>query len=542
MPEHTTFPTTEVRPERQLRRLMLAGVAQWLVTTVIIACLYSTLAWFSSQDVLSPTEKRVFNTLITAFSIALGLSVVSSLKAMALQLRWLVLSWQLWTVQELDLIFHASSLTHLLKLGVISEHPAIRYASLFWILLKAVAQIGVATLGLTYSIDTADRVALFVDGLVAVPNMTTLPTNGVVSSSTREFSALEYIANNFGILALALGASTVDDIPAPGTIASEKNPNLMFSTGDSWQYIFYETNADPFLPGGGGVSPISIATDRSVNSTAVCRSWPVVQGGNGTGLSIAINTSSENTPSVIAIPLAGGLDQTTFLTRDDGSTSCGPGCSRVMAFEASISSPWYYDCNVTVGDVVNATRSEHEIGPIVKTLAAGAIALQGFGSSSLAEDPAVQYQSYPAESAYGIPRGGDNLNMAMMMARFAIGVIAFTASSSPIIVLQGKSPQQGVTLNVTEWRNAHIIFSLTAGLQLILALSAAIIANRVIVRDDSPLATARVFRPIVNWLDQPGCTGRWRDKAEIMGTELKVVYHAEKPEDPECFYVQFPKG
>lgn len=68
------------------------------------------------------------------------------------------------------------------------------YVSLFAYLAQA-AQIAVAMLGFTYSIDSVDQIALVVEGPVAVPNMTSIQTGLIVKSNSRALGALEYTAN-----------------------------------------------------------------------------------------------------------------------------------------------------------------------------------------------------------------------------------------------------------------------------------------------------------------------------------------------------------
>lgn len=314
----------------------------------------------------------------------------------------------------------------------------------------------------------------------------------------------------------------------------------------------YESSAEPFISENpGSAFPISIATNRSINSTAACRSWPVRQGGDGAALDITIDTGTDGHLNVtnVSLPIAGGTDQTTFMTRDDGSSSCGPGCSRVTAFEASVAWPWFYDCNVTVGDVINATRPEHHIGPILKTLASSAIALEGYAASSLVSDPAIQYQVYPAEATYGYPVNGTSQAMAMLMARFALSVVAVTAFSNPIYIVPGLAPQLGVTLTITEWKYVHMIVGLICGIQLIMVIAIAFLVNCAIMRDDSPLATARVLRPIVDRLGPTGSNASGDAIAKELGRDLKVAYSVDCSVTPWCLQIQerrappqFPEG
>jgi hypothetical protein len=62
------------------------------VTLALVTALYAVLINFSDKAVMSEREKKVFNALITGLSIALGLNVQRSLKALAIDMRWWILS------------------------------------------------------------------------------------------------------------------------------------------------------------------------------------------------------------------------------------------------------------------------------------------------------------------------------------------------------------------------------------------------------------------------------------------------------------------
>lgn len=79
-------------PRKQLRKLLRDGIVRWAVTALVILCLYLTLWRYSVREVMSQREKLEFNALITGLSIALGLSIASSLKEIALEARWWILS------------------------------------------------------------------------------------------------------------------------------------------------------------------------------------------------------------------------------------------------------------------------------------------------------------------------------------------------------------------------------------------------------------------------------------------------------------------
>lgn len=128
----------EFHSRRQLWRLIVAGLSKWAVTIVICVDIYATLIWYSSQPIFPKQQMFVFYTLITALSIALGLNIASSLKAMTQDIKWWVFSRCTWTLQEMDLILHGESLAHLVRLGMVSSHVGIRVAVVFWLLLNIV--------------------------------------------------------------------------------------------------------------------------------------------------------------------------------------------------------------------------------------------------------------------------------------------------------------------------------------------------------------------------------------------------------------------
>ena len=77
---------------KQLRRLLLTGLARWLITAALIGAMYRVIYYYSSLPLMSSAQAKTFNALTTAISIALGLNIASSLKSMALDARWWILS------------------------------------------------------------------------------------------------------------------------------------------------------------------------------------------------------------------------------------------------------------------------------------------------------------------------------------------------------------------------------------------------------------------------------------------------------------------
>ncbi|KAJ0373816.1 hypothetical protein COL26b_008016 [Colletotrichum chrysophilum] len=438
--------------KRQTRWKVIAKVlSRWGITMAVIVSIYVVIWVYSSKPVMSQTTKRQYNALITGLSIALGIAVASSLNHMVAELRWWILS---------------------------RRHRSKSKGS----------QIGLAAIGLCYSTDTADKQALLVPGNVTIPDMTTIGTEKIVKSNRQGLGALQYTANSYGTVSLAYDSAAMEKVPSARAIYVESDP-LMFCDENLCKYVFHETSTSSIKDD--DTNPMTVCTNRSINVTSSCTSWPVISGGSGNTTNVTVALDNGNTYDLY-IPVPGGSDQSTFMT--NSQFDCGTGCSIVSVFEASATSPWYYSCNVSVHEVANATLPEHYVGTNLTELATAAIALQGYAASSLANDTNFQYQTYPAESIFGTPMNGTNQVMQMILNRFTIGVVAIAALNNPSLTLEGTMPMKGTKLNVSHWNMIHMILLLTAVLQLALGLAAALVANRVVVPDGGAVEMAQVMR------------------------------------------------
>ncbi|KAF4783777.1 hypothetical protein HER10_EVM0000191 [Colletotrichum scovillei] len=463
---------------RQSKMKVLGKVlSRWAITMVIIISIYVVIWTYSNKTVMTQTTKRQYNALITGLSIALGLAVASSLNHMVAELRWWILSRR-----------YRSKRKHTIALAARSKRWSIHLAAVGWLILTIGSQVGLAAIGLCYSTDTADKRALLVPGNVSIANMASIETERVVKSKTQALGALQYTANSYGTISLAYDTAEISAAPLARAIHVPSDP-LMFCTETVCKYVFYETSTasikDP------DANPVTVATDRSVNSTTKCTAWPVISGGNGNTTNVTVALENNRSWDIF-IPNRGGTDQTTFMTYSQ--FDCGTGCSMIMAFEASDTSPWYYSCNVTIGQVANATRAEHQVGANLTSLASAGIALQGYAASSFVNDTNFQYQMYPSESVFGTPMNGTTSDMEAMLSRFAIGVVAISADSNTNLVVEGDMPMKGTKLNVSHWGMINLILILTASLQLVLGIGVALWANRVVVPDGGAVEMAQVMR------------------------------------------------
>lgn len=94
----------EFRSRTQLKQLLLTGFLLWLRTAILLALLGITLWAFVRKPVMSDTEKKLFNAIMTGVSIALGLNISVALNEMALNMRWWFLSRRKRSLAEVESI------------------------------------------------------------------------------------------------------------------------------------------------------------------------------------------------------------------------------------------------------------------------------------------------------------------------------------------------------------------------------------------------------------------------------------------------------
>ncbi|KAF4465787.1 hypothetical protein FALBO_7361 [Fusarium albosuccineum] len=435
---------------KNVRKALVANLLRWLITVVFVGAIYVVLWYYSQKDVISTQTKREFNALIIGLSLGLGLAITFSLEAMAKEIRWWILSLRQWPIREAELILKAKDLSRIVQLTWVSRSFWIRFYAIAFIFLNLATNLS----------------AILKEGNVTIPDMSDLVTNRVLASKSQGLSALRYTANSYGSIALAWLWGSMEDIPRPGTFWDNNDP-LIYCGGASCKFIFQESSPNPKK------YDLVVSTNRSVQVTSRCHSWKVTRGRNGNETTITIDDESRSRVELMAV---NGADQTTFMF--DAASEQGTTWSEVTAFEASNANAWYYRCNVSFGPVVNAIRREHEIGRNITSLASSAIALQGYGASSLGpSNSSHQFQSYPAESTYGNPQNGSAQGMGMLTAAFAAGVVAVAAQAGTDIVVPGLRPQNGVVLDISKWMYVHLILGLTLGVQLVLGVGTAILSN-----------------------------------------------------------------
>lgn len=77
---------------RQLRHIFITSLSRWLITAGLCAAMIFVTRIWQSKVAISENSKKMYNTITTGISIALGLNIASAFKDMALNMRWSILS------------------------------------------------------------------------------------------------------------------------------------------------------------------------------------------------------------------------------------------------------------------------------------------------------------------------------------------------------------------------------------------------------------------------------------------------------------------
>ncbi|KAI6378509.1 hypothetical protein MCOR25_002212 [Pyricularia grisea] len=489
-----------------LKKAVASMLLRWLIVLVLIAGIYAVLYTFSSEPVLSKRRKRVFNALITGFSIGLALMVVSFMNRIVGDLRWLILSRRSFSHSKVEAILHAHSLTRIAKLIMSSKRMGVLAVASLWLFIALAAQVALASIGLCFSMENAEDKALLVSGKVLIRNMTAISTTTSSDSTSPAVlkKARQYTANSFGVFAQVFTVAGPEKKPERGDLYYADNP-LYFCDPNMEQsncsYVFHEAN--PNTINNNDRLPVTAVTDRSIEVNTQCRAFPVIENGNGTQSNITIQLP-DNQKAIVSLPVRGGLDQNTYMF--DSRVECGPRCAIVTMFEAAYPDAWWYNCTVSVGDVEGATRSEEMVGDELARMAAAGISLQGFasvsadapsGAQSKETEVVVQSQVYPSENLYGTPFGGEVNSLAATISRFATGVIAIAAENNDEIVVSGMMPEIGNKLKMEHWPIIHVILIATATGLLVLGLTGVLLAHKIVIPQQSPIVEAQVLKSMV---------------------------------------------
>lgn len=478
---------------RQLRHIFISSTSRWFITAALCGgYILSTRIWQNKGSV-DEGSKRVYNTITTAISIALGLNIASAFKDMALNMRWPILHARKRNLVELDLLLNCDSLTKLAKLALVTKRPVVIIGCILWLLINLLAQAGIAMVSLTYGFDPDLTGVLFQAGNVSIPDMTHFFPQGEVRRNP-SVQDEEYMAHVFGESAYNYGINTTDGLPAAGTIYQPQGAMLYWSNDSALlEFVFSDSPTGEYL------GTYSVYTARSINVTYVCDSHKVTKGGSGNSSVIVVD-------GIGAVSLSTVLDSTTYFTNKDHNCESGNRCSVVEAFESSDTDPWYYKCNITMGYTQDDPKNVSYISDDMAKIATASIAQIGYTD---ADGQAAQI--YPRDSPWGLLNNGSTDEMGWTMGLFALATIAGASIFNPLTEYDGQAPSGGVYLHLGHPNFFYLIIGLICGCHLLFCLVVAILANRVMVGPDGHLSMSLLLKPIADALE--GVSGGKENKA-----------------------------
>jgi hypothetical protein len=323
----------------------------------------------------------------------------------------------------------------------------------------------------------------------------------------------------------SLFSDSIDSLPAPG---HTYDPDFIdvFGGGNYWLYDFLEA------PPNSNDLPINalssqVYTNRTINSTYSCTSYTVNPGsGNWSSSLVEVFLNGNSAPSTTITLPSGAINETTFFLTN---RTCGSRCGFINVFQASFTTPQFYQCNITISEVANASLPQHLVNDTFAQLAARSIALGVSSDKGL-------YQRYPEDSNYGVLIEGDPDAMGKQITSFSIGALVVAYLNNPTIIMTGQTPEPAYFLNIHNNTKLILIFVPISGVQLLIFLITTFISSNVIVIDDSPIAIARLLQPIMARLGFGGtilggkeiCEVLRKEDTDMLKNEMKVIYTAKR--------------
>ncbi|RFU26411.1 hypothetical protein B7463_g9937, partial [Scytalidium lignicola] len=472
---------TKAKSGKQVRRILFGSSFRFFITAGLCAAYYFAIQTYVKKGVLSEPKKKEFNAITTAISIALGLNIASAFKDMALNMRWPILSRSKpRNLDELDLILSCDSLTKLAKLAWVARRPWVIFACLTWLVINIAAQAGIAALGLTYGFDSDYTQPMLSKGYVAVPNMQYFFPNG--NNSNPSLQDEQFTAHLYGGLAYNFGLNETQYMPAAGDVYKSSNALLWYDyERNNIEFIFTETSPQSSI--------FSIYTNRTLNITYSCNAYTVTKGGDGTSTTISVANVGD---VYVSNSIQGSI---TFFTDSGNQCNNNPRCTVVQAFEASATEPWYYTCDITLGETQNDPEGLATISNRMAAIATASIAQIGYHDGR-----GQEAQIYPGDSLWGLPCQGDQNLLGNTIAAFGLGSIAGAAMLNPSFTHTGQQPSQGSFLDFNHAFWFYLVLGLIAGCHLFFCIIVAIMANQVQVGPDGHLDMSMLLRPIADQL------------------------------------------
>jgi hypothetical protein len=167
--------------KRQKRRLWRLTIGEFLMTVVLCVANFGLLYGWSRHRTINERQKHIFNALSTGLTMLLGLNLAASLRSYAKLLRWRMLAAAYRPLGTFDLVLGCDSQINVLRLLWRARNSRYRYLPsrtqifcLVWLGVNLIMAGIVASIGLTYNLDTSDKWVLTSPGNISVMDISNL--------------------------------------------------------------------------------------------------------------------------------------------------------------------------------------------------------------------------------------------------------------------------------------------------------------------------------------------------------------------------------
>ena len=542
-------------------KLIVRHSYQWIFTLILLGLIVLTLWRYEQYQTITQTTKHIFNSIITGLSIALGINIASALKSYAEMMRWRFLTMSWMSLREFDLILHCGSLHKVVQLlwDVAVKQPGFPNArglriwgiAWGWIVLNLLAQVLVAMIGLTYSLDVSAYDS-FQPGLVSIVNLSTIHDHWSIGSGAEVTPMIQmYAAHAYGIQGQdnnlgTLGTSDEETYGCYGTLWTDEDRSFA-------GYKFVDINPDVT---GGAVGQANTCSNRDVVVIASCNHYVVSNlGGSPADGHTAYYKDSEDKEQQLYVREAtpGG---TTWMGDTDRSACLGmfdladySRSAKIMGFQmAQQSNPnepneilavqdnHVFECCNYVSVVSNLTGSDKRLGLAAEQAfyISGAIGWTGFaipGVSGGSMNPDEQYVVYPYGAEWAFDTDAYAGNAAAIVQQYSAAAIAqLDISGKRANITSERQPNRSSCLTV-EW---HWTIPLLGCIFLVQCLSMLVVilwANKALIIDDSFLSISKLLAPTVVKLGDHGSVLKGEEIAEGItkrhskpGAPYKIFY------------------
>ena len=502
-------------PNKQTWKLFLNQIRGFVITMGFLVLFVVTMVIYERNKTADRRGRLVFNTLLTAIILSLGLNFFEVFKDMAKVVRWRILSRNEMEIRQIDLVLGAESLLKVFQLILENlAKPLILVVCAAWLLLNIIAQVSVAILPLFASLESgfSSNGTTVAPGDVHIPRLDCFYKAGSNSCSTFQEEYDPAIAHTYGEAGILRGQdcgyNTTDDIISGGQECPYfyRNDRKEFAMRYAELNPLDKTSAYPYF----GAGRIVTASASNCNGYNVTGKTPgTTSDTDGTDNVFVWPFVNATAHTKIEIPKANSaFSSTTYIWNDTalprhaGAQACGPRCVYMYALR-DLFGPnngphelFMFQCQITVSPVSSVTNPLHNLDDGVARTAAASIALSGRWRSPPEGRDWRQYQLYQQGADWAAELDDSPDEIGARMAEFTIAGLGSMARRNPPVTVPGQRPTLGYQLNI-DWKWVIVIAACIAASHALLVALMLWLARPVIVGDDSYLVVARLLRGLV---------------------------------------------